>query len=127
MPITLVTCFVLFFCSVSISYNANSQPASYNQNSYSQPASYGQQQPGYQAQQAGYGQQQGYQQQSQQQPQAPPAYPPQTAGSYGQPPSNQFSQQGGPPSYNQSNHYSKTYCSPWVIYCFVFLWGGGLT
>lgn len=96
------------FSSVPISYNANSQPSSYNQNSYSQPAAYGQQQQGYQAQQASYGQQQGYQQQGQQQ-QAPPAYPPQSAGSYGQPPSNQFSQQGGPPNYSQSNHYSKTF------------------
>lgn len=102
---------VFFFSPlVSISYNANSQPSSYNQSNYSQPAAYGQQQQGYQAQQAGgYGQQQGYQQQGQQQQQqAPPAYPPQSAGSYGQPPSSQFSQQGGPPNYSQSNHYSKT-------------------
>lgn len=89
------------------SYNANSQPASYNQSSYSQPASYGQQQPGYQGQQAGYSQQQAYQQQTPQQQQAPPAYPPQGAGSYGQPAANQYSQQGGPPSYGQSGHYSK--------------------
>lgn len=95
------------FLSLFFSYSANSQPASYNQNSYSQPAAYGQQQSGYQAQPASYGQQQGYQQPSQQQQQAPPAYPPQAAGSYGQPPANQYNQQGGPPNYNQSNHYSK--------------------
>lgn len=93
---------------ISCSYNANSQPASYNQNSYSQPASYGQQ-PGYQGQQAGYSQQQAYQQQTPQQQQAPPAYPPQGAGSYGQPAASQYSQQGGPPSYGQSGHYSM-YC-----------------
>lgn len=98
-------------CFVSISYNANSQPATYNQSSYSQPAAYGQQQPGYQGQQAGYSQQQGYQQQTQPQQQAPPAYPPQAGGSYGQPPANQYSQQGGPPSYSQSGHYSKL-CFP---------------
>nr|XP_057925686.1 RNA-binding protein EWS-like isoform X2 [Doryrhamphus excisus] len=86
------------------SYNANSQPSSYNQNSYSQQAGYGQQQPGYQGQQPGYSQQQsGYQQQAQQQ--APPAYPPQATGSYGQPPASQYGQQSGPPSY-QSNHYN---------------------
>lgn len=97
----------------SCSYNANSQPASYNQNSYSQPASYGQQQPGYQGQQAGYSQQQAYQQQTPQQ-QAPPAYPPQGAGSYGQPAASQYNQQGGPPSYGQSGHYSKHYCETLV-------------
>lgn len=97
-------------CFVSISYNANSQPATYSQNSYSQPAAYGQQ-PGYQGQQAGYNQQQGYQQQTQPQQQAPPAYPPQAGGSYGQPPANQYNQQGGPPSYSQSSHYSKL-CFP---------------
>lgn len=92
---------------LTISYNASSQPASYSQSTYSQPAAYGQQQSGFQAQQASYGQQPGYQQQTQQQQQAPPAYPPQASGSYGQPPASQYSQQGGPPSYNQSNHYSK--------------------
>lgn len=104
--------------ALSLSYNANSQPASYSQSSYSQPAAYGQQQPGYQAQQASYGQQQGYQQQGQQQ-QAPPAYPPQAASSYGQPPANQYNQQGGPPSYNQSNHYSKICFSPTPDCCFI--------
>lgn len=106
----------LFFPPVSISYNANSQPSSYNQNNYSQPSAYGQQQQGYQGQQAGYGQQQGYQQQGQQQQQAPPAYPPQSAGSYGQSQSNQFSQQGGPPNYSQSNHYSKTVFCLWAAF-----------
>lgn len=111
---------VSFFPPVSISYNANSQPSSYNQNNYSQPSAYGQQQQGYQGQQAGYGQQQGYQQQGQQQQQAPPAYPPQSAGSYGQSQSNQFSQQGGPPNYSQSNHYSKTVFCLWAAFysCF---------
>lgn len=115
------TCLSLYWLlcpALSLSYNANSQPASYSQNSYSQPAAYGQQQPGYQAQQASYGQQQGYQQQGQQQ-QAPPAYPPQAASSYGQPPANQYSQQGGPPSYNQSNHYSKICYSPTSDCCFL--------
>ena len=92
--------------ALSLSYNANGQPASYSQSSYTTPAGYGQQQAGYQAQQASYSQQPGYQQQTQQQSQAPPAYPPQAAGSYGQPPASQYGQQGGPPSYNQSNHYS---------------------
>lgn len=107
LRVICMTFISICFALSLISYNANSQPASYNQSSYSQPAAYGQQQQGYQSQQAGYGQQQGYPQQSQQQQPAPPAYPPQAAGSYGQPPSNQYNQQGGPPNYNQSNHYSK--------------------
>lgn len=99
------------------SYSSNGQPAGYNQSSYSQPAAYSQQQAGYQAQQAGYGQQQaGYQQPAQAQ-QAPPAYPPQAAGSYGQPSANQYGQQSGPPSYNQSNHYSKCLT---VVYKYIY-------
>lgn len=105
---------------VRISYSANSQPSSYNQNNYSQTPAYGQQQQGYQAQQSSYSQQPGYPQQSQQQ-QAPPAYPPQGAGSYGQPPSNQYSQSGGPPNYNQSNHYSKPGSSDFFFFFFLLL------
>uniref|UniRef100_A0A8C6U9H0 EWS RNA-binding protein 1b n=1 Tax=Neogobius melanostomus TaxID=47308 RepID=A0A8C6U9H0_9GOBI len=84
--------------------SSNGQPAGYSQSGYSQTAAYNQQPAGYQAQ-SGYGQQQGGYQQAQQQT-APPAYPPQSAGSYGQPPASQYSQQGGPPSYNQGNHYN---------------------
>lgn len=95
------------------SYNANGQSAAYSQSSYSQPAGYGQQQTGYQAQQASYGQPQGQPQQ-----QAPPSYPPQAASAYGQPPANQYGQQGGPPSYNQNNHYSKIYLVFKCLVCF---------
>ncbi|XP_073798134.1 uncharacterized protein isoform X1 [Danio rerio] len=87
------------------SYSASSQPA-YNQSAYSQPAGYSQ--PGYQAQQPGYGQQQqsayGQGQPPQQHQQGPPAaYPPQGSSSYAQ---TQYGQQSAPQNDYQQNPYN---------------------
>ncbi|CAB1332839.1 unnamed protein product [Coregonus sp. 'balchen'] len=87
-------------------YSTSSQPPTSNeQKSYSQPPQGG----GYQSQQSGYSQQGvGYQApQAPSQQQAPPSsYAPPSGGSYGQPPSSQYGQQGGPGgSYGQQGEY----------------------